>query len=417
MFKAIWLNTSLILISFVTFAQVEKEIDPPFNIKTITFVQNNQNSIALFGLNDPFEIQFDDLYGNEANYYYEIVHCNYDWKHSDLTKNEYLQGFDGIRIQEYTNSLNTLQLYSHYRIGFPNKNTRLLVSGNYIIKILNEDREVVFSRKLMLFEDLVSVPMQTKRARTLNTINFKQNIDFSIKSPNLLFQSPLQNVKVLLLQNGKLNEAITNIKPMYTIGNDLIYKYDSETQFWGGNEFLYFENKIIRAANNFIARVDANNGVYNTHLYTDNARINKSYTYNPDTNGNFVPLNVNASNNGIEADYSWVFFTLSAPSFYEKKNIYINGMFNNYAISDDNKMEYNQEKGIYEKAIMIKQGFTNYQYVVADETKTIDYENAIDGNFSQTENNYFAIIYYRENNQRYDRIIGKGVANSEDITN
>jgi hypothetical protein len=417
MFKAIWLNTSLILISFVTFAQVEKEIEPPFNIKTITFVQNNQNSIALFGLNDPFEIQFDDLYGNEANYYYEIVHCNYDWKHSDLTKNEYLQGFDGIRIQEYTNSLNTLQLYSHYRIGFPNKNTRLLVSGNYIIKILNEDREVVFSRKLMLFEDLVSVPMQTKRARTLNTINFKQNIDFSIKSPNLLFQSPLQNVKVLLLQNGKLNEAITNIKPMYTIGNDLIYKYDSETQFWGGNEFLYFENKIIRAANNFIARVDANNGVYNTHLYTDNARINKSYTYNPDTNGNFVPLNVNASNNGIEADYSWVFFTLSAPSFYEKKNIYVNGMFNNYAISDDNKMEYNQEKGIYEKAIMIKQGFTNYQYVVADETKKIDYENAIDGNFSQTENNYFAIIYYRENNQRYDRIIGKGVANSEDITN
>ena len=417
MFKALWLNISLILISFVTFAQVEKEIDPPFNIKTITFVQNNQNSIPLFSLNDPFEIQFDDLYANEANYYYEIVHCNYDWKHSDLSKNEYLQGFDGIRIQEYTNSLNTLQLFSHYRIGFPNKNTRLLVSGNYMIKILNEDREVVFSRKLMLYEDLVSVPMQIKRARTLSNINYKQNLDFSIKSPNLLFQSPIQNVKVLLLQNGKLNEAITNVKPMYTIGNDLIYKYDSETQFWGGNEFLYYENKVIRAATNFISRVDSNNGVYNTHLYADNARINKTYTYNPDANGNFIPLNANTSNNAIEADYSWVFFTLSAPSFYEKKNIYINGMFNNYAISDENKMDYNQEKGIYEKAIMIKQGFTNYQYVVADQNKKIDYENAIDGNFWQTENNYFAIIYYRENNQRYDRIIGKGVANSQDITN
>ena len=417
MFKTLWLNIALLIVSFFTFAQVEKEIDPPFNIKTITFVQNNQNSIALFGLNDPFEIQFDDLYGNEANYYYEIVHCNYDWKHSDLSKNEYLQGFDGIRIQEYTNSLNALQLYSHYRIGFPNKNTQLLVSGNYMIKILNEDREVVFSRKLMIYENLVTVPMQIKRPRTLNDVNFKQNLDFSIKSPNLLFQSPLQNVKVLLLQNGKLNEAITNIKPMFTIGNDLIYKYDTETQFWGGNEFLYFENKIIRASTNFIARVDASNGVYNTHLFTNEARTNKSYTYNPDANGNFVPLNANAGNNAIEADYSWVFFTLSAPSFYEKKNIYINGMFNNYALSDEFKMDYNQEKGIYEKAIMIKQGFTNYQYVVADGNKKIDYENAIDGNFWQTENNYFAIIYYRENNQRYDRIIGKGVANSENITN
>jgi hypothetical protein len=417
MFKTLWLNITLLLISFFTFAQVEKEIDPPFNIKTITFVQNNQNSIALFGLNEPFEIQFDDLYGNEANYYYEIVHCNYDWRHSDLSKNEYLQGFDGIRIQEYTNSLNALQLYSHYRIGFPNKNTQLLVSGNYMIKILNEDREVVFSRKLMIYENLVTVPMQIKRPRNINDVNYKQNLDFSIKSPNLLFQSPLQNVKVLLLQNGKLNEAITNIKPMFTIGNDLIYKYDTETQFWGGNEFLYFENKIIRASTNFIARVDASNGVYNTHLYTNEARTNKSYTYNPDANGNFVPLNANAGNNAIEADYSWVFFTLSAPSYYEKKNIYINGMFNNYALSDEFKMDYNQEKGIYEKAIMIKQGFTNYQYVVADQNKKIDYENAIDGNFWQTENNYFAIIYYRENNQRYDRIIGKGVANSENITN
>jgi len=417
MFKTLWLNITLLLISFFTFAQVEKEIDPPFNIKTITFVQNNQNSIALFGLNEPFEIQFDDLYGNEANYYYEIVHCNYDWKHSDLSKNEYLQGFDGIRIQEYTNSLNALQLYSHYRIGFPNKNTQLLVSGNYMIKILNEDREVVFSRKLMIYENLVTVPMQIKRPRNINDVNYKQNLDFTIKSPNLLFQSPLQNVKVLLLQNGKLNEAITNIKPMFTIGNDLIYKYDTETQFWGGNEFLYFENKIIRASTNFIARVDASNGVYNTHLYTNEARTNKAYTYNPDANGNFVPLNANAGNNAIEADYSWVFFTLSAPSFYEKKNIYINGMFNNYALSDEFKMDYNQEKGIYEKAIMIKQGFTNYQYVVADQNKKIDYENAIDGNFWQTENNYFAIIYYRENNQRYDRIIGKGVTNSENITN
>jgi hypothetical protein len=406
-----------LFISAITFAQAEKEVEPPFHIKTVTFDQNEQNAIPIFGLNDSFQLQFDDLFGNEANYYYEITHCNYDWKPSDLTRNEYLRGFDGLRIQEYTNSLNTLQLFSHYKLSFPNKNTQFLVSGNYIIKILNEEREIVFSRKFLLYENLVSVPMQVKRARTLNAINFKQNIDFSIKSTSLLFQSPLQNVKVLLLQNGKFNEAITNIKPMYTIGNDLIYKYDTETQFWAGNEFLYFENKDIRAANNNIIRVDANNGVYNTHLYTNNARANSTYTYNPDTNGNFIVKNIGVINNEIEADYAWVFFTLSAPAYYEKKGIYVNGMFNNYALSEENKMEFNVEKGIYEKALMIKQGFSNYQYVVADAKGTIDNENAIDGNCYQTENNYFAIIYYRENNQRYDRIIGKGVANSQDITN
>ena len=64
------------------------------------------------------------------------------------------------------------------------------------------------------------------------------------------FQNPLKNVKVVLLQNGQFYNSIANIVPQYTIGNDLIYKYDTQTQFWAGNEFLNFENKDIRAANN-----------------------------------------------------------------------------------------------------------------------------------------------------------------------
>jgi hypothetical protein len=398
-------------------AQEEKEIAPPYNIKTITFVQNNQNQIPIFRLGDRFELQFDDLYGTEANYFYQIVHCDYDWKPSQLAKQEYINGFDDQRIQDYMNSLTTLQLYSHYRIAFPNQFTQFRVSGNYMIKIVNDDKEIVFSRKFILFEDIVSVPMQIKRPRTIELMNEKHNVEFSIKSTRITFQMPLQNVKVMLLQNGKFYNAITNIKPQFTIGNDLIYRYDTQTQFWAGNEFLFFENKDIRAANNNVAFIDANSdGVYNTHLFPTSPRNKGPYTFFPDYNGNFLINNIAAERNEIEADYAWVYFTLSAPAFFNKKNIYVNGMFNNFAISDEYKMEYNQEKNIDEKAIMIKQGFTNYQYLIADNKGNIDEENAIDGNFHQTENNYFAIVYYRENNQRYDRIIGKGVATSIDIT-
>ena len=92
-------------------------------------------------------------------------------------------------------------------------------------------------------------------------------------------------------------------------------------------------------------------------------------------------------------------------------------MFNNYALNEENKMEYNQEKGLYEKAILVKQGYVNYQYVVANNSGKIDYENAIDGNFYLTENQYDVVVYYRGNNERYDRVIGKQRANSENIRN
>ena len=398
-------------------AQTENEVIPPYNIKTVSFVQNGQNAIPIFKLGEGFQLQFDDLFGNEANYYYEIIHCDYNWNPSEIPKSEYLQGFDNQRIQEYTNSFNTLQIYSHYKLPIPNQYTQLRISGNYILKILDENKEIVFFRKFILYEDLVSVPIQIKRARTVNNLEFKHNLEFSIRSNTITFQNPLKNVKVVLLQNGQFNSAIKNIVPQYTIGNDLIYKYDTQTQFWAGNEFLFFDNNDIRSASNNVARVDSGNNIYNSHLYTNGARTNFPYSVTQDVNGNFVVRNINATNNEVEADYAWVYFSLSAPSFMTNKGIYITGMFNNYSLTPEYKMDYNSKKNIYEKAVLIKQGFTNYQYVVADDKGNIDHENAVDGNFYQTENDYFVIVYYRENNDRYDRVIGKGNANSLNIIN
>lgn len=413
------LTTQLLLLPIIAFSQVQQEIAPPYNIKTVSFMKDSEVVYPIFRLGESFTFAFDDLFGNEANYYYTIVHCNYDWSpSSQLTVNDYIQGFDNQRIQTYENSFNTLQIYSRYTLTFPNKFTRLLLSGNYMLKILNEDREEVFTRKFVLYEEQVAVPVQVKRARDMAVINEKHNLDFSIKSKSIIFQSPLQNVRVALLQNGRFDTAIYNVKPQYTIGNDLIYRYDKETQFWAGNEFLYFDNKDIRNAVNNVLRITAGE-IYNTILYTNEARANKPYTFYPDVNGRFQVrnINLNVTNPTLESDYTWVFFKLSAPDFFEKKDIYVGGMFNNYAKTDEYKMDYNAETAMYEKAVMIKQGFNNFAYIVADKKGIVDGAHAIDGNFYQTENDYFVLVYYRENNDRYDRVIGVGRANSEDIIN
>ena len=401
-----------------TTAQIENEVVAPYHIKTVSFVQNNQNVVPIFQLGEPFQLQFDDLFGNDASYFYELIHCDYNWNPSNLQKNEYLQGFDNQRIQESSSSFNTLQIYSHYQLGIPNINTQLKISGNYMLKILNEDKEVVFSRKIIVYEDLASVLIKVKRPRTLNNLDSKHNLEFTIKSYVVNFQNPLKNIKTVLLQNGKFQTAITNIPPQFTIGNDLVYKYDSPTQFWAGNEFLYFDNKEIRVAGNSISRIDNQKEIYTTYLFTNEARANSNYYNWQDINGNFVVRKLFAENSEIEADYSWIYFSLSAPNFRSSDgSVYVTGMFNNYALTPENKMEFNSEKGVYEKAILIKQGFTNYEYVTVQPNGSIDSEKAIEGNFFQTENEYTVLVYYKENTDRYVRVIGKGTASSLNIIN
>jgi hypothetical protein len=407
----------LFLFCLTATAQVETEIAPPFNIKTASFVQNNKNTVPIFKLGDGFDFQFDDLFGNEADYYYEITHCDYNWIPSDIPKTDYLQGFDSQKIQEYANSFNTLQTYSHYNLSIPNQYSRLLLSGNYVLTILNSDKEVVLKRHFILYEDIVKVPLRIKKARTVNNLYTKHNLEFEIIGDSFLFQNPTQNLKVVLLQNGKFNTALKNIPSQYVIGNTFVYKYDKETQFWAGNEFLNFDSKDIRYANNYISYVNSDNDIYNSHLYTNNHRTNLPYTNLADINGNFKEQIINGVNPKIEADYSWVYFSLSAPSFMLNKNIYVAGMFNNYSTSPEYKMDYNAKTALYEKAILIKQGFVNYQYLVADNKGIIDQENGIDGNFYQTENDYSVLVYYKGNADRYEKVIGYGTANSLHITN
>jgi hypothetical protein len=255
-----------------------------------------------------------------------------------------------------------------------------------------------------------------RRSRDFEGLDEKQNIEMSINYGDKILQNPIQNVKVTLFQNGNWKTSISNLKPQYTLGSELIYRYNKETQFWGGNEGYTIDNKIIRATNNTVARVTSGDNIYNTYLYTNTPRKNQPYTYFPDINGNFFVQNANSANSGIEADYSWVYFTLDAPEFLEG-NIYVSGMFSNYALTDDYKMELNKKTGLYEKALLIKQGFTNYQYILTDKKGAIDFKNAIDGNYFQTENNYTAIVYYKGNNDRYDRVIGIANTNSEVIRN
>jgi hypothetical protein len=109
---------------------------------------------------------------------------------------------------------------------------------------------------------------------------------------------------------------------------------------------LYFENKDIRAANNNISRVDASTSLLH-YLYTNNARANFPTVYE-DVNGNFVVQNLNATNSEIEADYAWVYFSLSAP-FNNTNEIYINGMFNNYSLTLNSKWITIQKKGFMKK--------------------------------------------------------------------
>ena len=404
----------ILMVSTAGFSQVE-EVEPNDFIKTITFKSNtNQSELPILTLNERLYLEFDVLSPDEDDYYYIIEPYNYDWTKSNLMKSEYLKGLDNLRIVNYENSFNTYQIYSNYRLQIPNKQTRLKVTGNYLIKIFDEDDEIVFSRKFMVYENLANIGVQLKRSRDVRDVNTKQSVDFVVNTTNFSFNNPKQTINTVILQNNNLKTAISGLKPQYILGNELIYRYTTETSFWGGNEYLYFETKDVRGTNLGVQFTDLED-LYHSFLYLDGNRYNRGYTYNPDINGNFQITILDRDNPSIEADYTVVHFSLLNPEL-SNESIYVYGAYNNYALNASNQMIFNPDSGVYEKDIKLKQGFYNYKYVLVNSQGELE-EGVISGDFYETENNYKVIVYYRDLGARYDRIVGFGEGSSTQIGN
>ena len=410
----------LLILSFylpeVAGAQQNTVVQAPSHIKSIVLKPLRINEYApIIRLGESFILEFDDLEADQKGYSYKIEHYNYNWESSNLNPTEYLNGFNDDLIREFENSFNTIQAYTHYKLRLPNDNISIKISGNYIISIIDEFDEVVFSRPFIIYEPKVDVGVSAHRNRDIETINTKHNIQFSINHPNLLINNPSLEIKTAIYQNNDWNTVIKNAKPQFTRGTQLLYKYNANINFWAGNEYLYFDTKEIRNATNNVARTELSD-VFHTYLYLDEERIHKPYTLNPDINGSFVLRTVDNEDINTEGDYSNVYFSLESFEDIGNESIYIYGDFNGWQLDDENKMTFDSNTKLYHGNLFLKQGFYNYLFVTANDQGEVN-NHAIEGSFYQTENNYTVLIYYRPFGTRYDQVIGLGNTNSEQLRN
>lgn len=402
--------------SFGLFGQNSNIVIPPSNIKSIVLKPLKPNTYApIIQLGERLILSFDDLNAQEIIYSYKIEHCDYNWEKSNLSSTEYMTGYATDRIRNYENSFNTLQYYTHYQMQIPNENNRIKKTGNYLISIFDEDENLVFNRRFIVYQPSVTVGVSVHRSRLVSEINEKQSVEFVINHQNLLLNNPNEEIKVAIYQNGDWNSVIKNIKPKYIRGQQLLYNYVDAISYWAGNEYLYFDTKEIRNATNNIAKTRLDN-IFNTYLYYTEARGNTAYSFYPDVNGNFVLRTIDTDDISLEGDYSFVHFALQYRGELNNEDIHIYGAYNDWHITEENKMVYNSKTRLYEATLLLKQGFYNYTYVTANPNDEIN-THAIEGSYYQTENNYTVIVYYRKYGELYDQVIGVGSANSKILKN
>lgn len=360
-------------------------------------------------------LKFDDLSEDAKDYSYTLIHCDENWNESYLQQSEYLEGFPDNPISDYALSFNTTIKYVNYQLRIPNEDCKPKYSGNYALVVFEDkNREnLVLIQRFYVVEPLVRIDGQVKKA-TFDPFNGEnQEVDFKLTNQQLRILNPSEDIKVVLMQNRRWDNAVRNLKPSSIQDNVFTYDYSKENVFPGGNEFRYFDIRTKRYNGENVDRIQFIRPYYHVSLLPDGVRKNKDYRLYKEMNGNFVIESQDrVTDYDTECDYMFVHFFLPMESQLTGGTVNVFGALTGWNVNKSNEMHWSYENAGYELSMLLKQGYYNFEYVyVPAGAKKADAEN-LEGSFFVTENEYEIFVYYRDVASRYVRLVGFQLINS-----
>ena len=385
------------------------------NIRTVQFYNSgiiNSYPIMSFNSGERITLRFDELNSRPHDYQFTIIHCDANWKPSQLIKSEYIDGMFSDYFPPYTMSNNTLKSYVHYKLDFPTQNMRLKMSGNYLLKVFTEnEKNPVITRRFYVYENTAAVSAEIVRASYAKYADSKQQVNFSVTyADQLNITNPFNDIKVVVRQNWRSDNELLGLKPKLIQNKTLVYNYEEENLFDGGNEFRAFDISDVRYRGIGV-RYFTSDSLYQATLFDDEDRSPNIYTKYIDQNGQYSISTKQGQTPYTEADYIWVYFRLKTiPE--QGTDIYVYGALTNWLLDRRFKMIFAPKEGEFQAAFLLKQGYYDYQYVTVDRDGNVN-PTSLEGNHWETENNYVIFAYYTPPGQNYDLLIGKGSFNSQ----
>ncbi len=381
------------------------------NIKTVqSYIEGQPLSSPIIDLNgsEQIFISFDELSYETKNFNYAIIHCNADWTQSDLAEIEYIDGFSNGIIDEAYQSINTTVLYTNYQLRIPNEDLHFKCSGNYAVLIYEDGNrdDIKATACFSIVEPNISIDATIKGNTSIEINKRYQQLDFTIEHSGLRIQDPFSDFKIIVRQNNRNDNQVTNLKPTYTSTFKQTYCNNPTLIFEGGNEYRSIDFSSEYTYGSGIERIVFNNDYQHVILSADAYRGNESYLYTEDVNGKYIVHRQFANDVHSEADYMWIHFSLPVEQPFFSGSIFLCGDFIGNDLNLLNRMDYNADNNCYEKAIFVKQGGINYQYLFVPKNSAIGSLEPIEGSFWQTKNEYQIFVYYRPQGERYDRLIG-----------
>ena len=390
---------------FTLHAQTQQIFDE--NVRTLTLTVDNDPTLPPFmplGGRQHIDIEWDEMSHNYKRYVYHIDHCDWDWEPTDgIFESDFLEGLNDQLIEDFEKSFNTTQIYTHYWLRIPNRELQLRLSGNYRVRIYEEDDDrdedpPVLEARFCIFEKEAGILAQLSSNTDIDFNRAHQQMTLSVGFGTLPVFDPQRELKVVVVQNRRWASRVEGLVPNVRKANGIEFTHNRQLIFPGGSEYHRFEILDVHRTAVGVDKIDWFEPYYHATLFSTQPQ--HAYTYIEDQNGAYVLRSADDYDDATTAEYVIVHFFLKSPRL-PGGDVYVSGWWTGQTFNPDCRMEYDDMRKEYHAAILLKQGYYSYEYLQKDGLTA----RAM-GSFFETENEYQVLVYYRGQGARYDRLAG-----------
>lgn len=379
----------------------------PQSIKSIQLYNRNSVSripIIKLNSNEKLSLEFDELTSLSGQFRIHFTHHDKNWQLSQMPDAWIFDGYNELILNGGDKNRLSEPGYFHYEMTLPNNGLRFLVSGNYMVHILDfQSGTELFSLPFYVAED--EGELTTKAEVVFNAGTDGSAIDqlFGEYEYPEFVEFPQFELSYAFVQNrfwGKARKVdqVSNVKTGLSE-----FHLSRDNSFPANFDFASLDLSRLSTQNSEIISYQPAEIPPKVVLKDDFLNF---LSYPNTTN-----LEYGIPNTGRDAKYAEVFFRFndqgSLPSGSE---IYLIGDFNQWSISDRNMLRYNPSLGVYQTSAVMKEGVYSYKYV------TLEYDqiNAfkLSDSLTRRAQEYTAFIYYRDPQYQYDRLLQVRVINS-----
>ncbi len=366
----------------------------------------------------PLLISFDDFKMQYQDYYYTIELVDSIWNPIEINDFDYVRGFNQNKINNFLVSSISSQKYFHYEFTFPNSNCSPKLSGNYILKVYKDGNkeDIVFTNRFYVVEDIANVAALVNEPFEGAISKTHQQIKVNVDVKNIpSFQNDQLTVRVV--QNNRYHDAKVVATPSFIRNTILEFNNESELIFPAGNEFRWLDLQSLSLRSDRIAEINNKALTPLISVKPDLSRSNLLYNSFNDLNGGLLIMNTESLQSENQNDYAQVVFTYipkdNIPFAYQK--LYLAGALTNNTLDANAEMHFDAKLGVYQKRLLLKQGYYSYCYILRDKIDPNDMEDfaETEGSHTEAENNYGVFVYYRSPGARNDQLVGYASINSK----